>query len=104
MFDVLFPASCAGCGRDNTLVCSDCAGALRVNPTLRPPTPSPHGLPPPYAVADYAGTTRALLLAYKERDALALTAVLASALARALDAAIRDTCLPGSPVIVPVPS
>ena len=104
LFDILFPASCAGCGRHNTLVCFDCADLLRANPRLRWPTPCPPDLPPPYAVADYAGSTRSLLLAYKERDALALTGVLATALASALDVAAADASPRRAPVIVPVPS
>src|SRR4051812_6648286 len=84
LFDLLFPASCAGCGRPGAVVCDGCAEVLRGSPRLRRPTPCPEGLPPAYAVADYAGSTRALVLAYKEREAIALTGALAIALGAAI--------------------
>ena len=105
LFDMLFPATCAGCRREGAVVCTECVAVLHATPQLRLPTPCPDGLPPSYAVGDYSGTTRALLLAYKERDAVALTSVLATALASAIDAASTD--LLGAQqqlVVVPVPS
>ena len=104
LFELLFPATCAGCGRDGAIVCAACAAELTATPRLRLPTPCPHGLPPPYAVADYAETTRALVLAYKEREAVALTRVLAAALASSIDAAARLTATSPAAVIVAVPS
>ena len=98
LLDLLFPAVCASCGAPGAVACAACLAALHLPPRLRWPSPTPPDLPPPWAVADYAGTVRALLLAYKERDQLALTGPLAAALAAAVDAA--------GPVaaVVPVPS
>src|SRR5436309_4169696 len=84
LLDLLLPASCAACGRPGALACADCEAALLAAASIAWPTPAPPGLPPPFAVADYAGTTRTLLLAYKERDQVALTSVLAAALRAAL--------------------
>lgn len=76
---------------------------LAATPRLRLPTPCPVALPPPYAIADYAGSTRALLLAYKERDAVALTDALATALGAAVDTATSRST-DQQTVVVPVPS
>jgi ComF family protein len=104
LFDLLCPASCAGCGRPGNIVCAACAAALSCPPRVRRPTPCPAGLPTPYAVADYAGTTRALALAYKEREAVALTRVLSAALGVAIDVAARVESTDPGVIIVPVPS
>lgn len=103
LLDLLFPTSCVGCGRDTTLVCADCASVLCAAPRMRLPSPCPPGLPSPYAVTDYTGVARALLLAYKERDAVALARPLAAAVASALDHALADRAKSPA-VIVPVPS
>lgn len=103
LFDLLFPATCAGCGRAGVVVCNACSDVLRATPRVRLPTPCPAALPPPYAVADYTGTTRALLLAYKERDAVSLTGALATALAAAITAA-SPRAMREPTLIVPVPS
>jgi predicted amidophosphoribosyltransferase len=64
----------------------------------------------PYAVADYAGTTRALVLGYKERDLVGLTAPLAGALRAAITAATGAGLVDpelvdaGAAAVVPVPS
>lgn len=102
LLDLLFPAVCAGCGRADSVVCGPCGAALRQPPTPRPPTPCPPGLPAPYAVASYAGATRALVLAYKERDVVALTKPLAAALGSAVRAALAACDVPA--LVVPVPS
>ena len=103
LLDLLFPAACAGCGRDGGVVCVACAAELTATPRLRLPTPCPPGLPPPYAVANYAGATRALLLAYKERDAVGLTSALAAALASAID--VASALRPDQQLaVVPIPS
>jgi len=81
-----------------------CAGCLvPLTAPARPawPRPSPAGLPPPYAVAVYDGSTRDFLLAYKERGVVGLRRSLGRALGAAVVAALPDA----EPVwVVPVPS
>lgn len=72
------------------------------------PVPEPPGLPVVHAAAPYAGEVRALLLAHKERGALALAGALGSALAGALRAGLAAGGAGrqglGPVVLVPVPS
>ena len=107
LIELLFPASCAGCGGVGQVLCGQCGAPLRAPARVRLPTPCPELLPLPHAVADYAGSTRALILAYKERDGLALTRPLAMALAAAVDAAVATSRRRGwqePTLLVPVPS
>jgi predicted amidophosphoribosyltransferase len=105
LLDLLFDTDCAGCGRPGGLTCAGCIAALRGPAVPAWPRPAPAGLPPPWAVAAYVDPARTLLLAYKERDAIGLRAVLAVALATsvlaALPAADGDQA---RAVLVPVPS
>jgi predicted amidophosphoribosyltransferase len=66
-----------------------------------PPTPSPPGLPVPWAIGAYRGALRAMLLAHKEHGRLGLAGPLGEALARSVAAVApgRDEL-----VLVPVPS
>lgn len=102
LLDLLFPADCAGCGREGALVCDGCRQALEAAPEHRMPAPSPPGLPPAYSVAVYSGSTRSLLIAYKERQLVGVDGALSLALAAAV--ATASTLLPAPPVIVPVPA
>jgi len=103
LLDLVFPARCSGCGRTGDLVCRDCLDALAGPPMLRWPTPCPPELPAPYSVAAYDGTVRAMLLAYKDRDAVGLTSALAHSLRRSIAAAVA--CTPAAaPLLVAVPS
>src|SRR6059058_4905363 len=106
LLDLLFPASCSGCSRAAHVVCRVCADVLAQPAAVRRPTPCPRELPTPFAVADYAGPARAMLLGYKERDQVALTRPLAAALATALEAALRLAAASAAshPLVVPVPS
>jgi predicted amidophosphoribosyltransferase len=106
LLELLFPVSCAGCGREDAVVCSSCGAALAAPARARPPTPAPPGLPTPYAVADYAGAVRAMVLAYKEREMVALTRPLGSALSGAVLCAWSSSgrCGGAPPLLVPVPS
>ena len=104
LLDLLLPASCAACGRRGQVVCSVCAASLLGPAAIRWPTPAPVGLPAPFAVADYAGTARALLLAYKERDQVGLTRVLAHALGTAIAVASQGVGGVRPPMVVAVPS
>lgn len=112
---LVLPAECGGCGRARTVLCPRCRAALcdtapfRVHPLLPPP-----GLPAVHASARYADEVRAVLLAHKERGALALTRPLGAALAGAVRAGMRERGVgwgegegarpPGNVLLVPVPS
>ncbi|WP_369389608.1 ComF family protein [Streptomyces sp. CG1] len=87
--DLVLPTDCAGCGASRTVLCPRCRGALsgRVPRRVRP-VPEPAGLPVVHAAAPYAEEVRALLLAHKERGALALAGALGTALAGAVRAGL----------------
>ncbi|MBL1087100.1 ComF family protein [Streptomyces actinomycinicus] len=87
--DLVLPADCAGCGAPRTALCPRCRAALDGAAARRArPAPEPAGLPAVYAVAPYADEVRALLLAHKERGALALAGALGTALAGAARAGL----------------
>lgn len=98
------------------MLCPECRAALSgAAPCRVRPVPEPPGLPVVHAAARYADEVRAMLLAHKERGALALTAPLGAALAGAVRAGLgvaggewvdREQGPSGSaPVLlVPVPS
>ncbi len=110
--DLLLGGRCAGCTRPGRLLCgacadlvADCAATGAVEPTW--PDPVPPGLVPPYAVAEYAGPVRGLLVGHKERSLLALRRPLAGLLAVAVAGAVRGAGSDighGPVVLVPVPS
>ncbi|MER5445618.1 ComF family protein [Streptomyces sp. NPDC002764] len=106
--DLVLPAECAGCGRSRTVLCPACRAALSgAGPSRVRPVPEPDGLPVVHAAARYADEVRAVLLAHKERGALALAAPLGAALAGAVRAGLRQARNggAGTPVLlVPVPS
>ncbi|MEU8695090.1 ComF family protein [Streptomyces sp. NPDC048665] len=87
--DLVLPADCAGCGAPRTVLCPRCRAVLdgRAPRRVRP-VPEPTGLPVVYAAAPYAQEVRELLLAHKERGALALAGVLGGALAGAVRAGL----------------
>ncbi|MFJ4584276.1 ComF family protein [Streptomyces echinatus] len=87
--DLVLPADCAGCGAPRTALCPRCRAMLDGGVARRArPVPEPAGLPVVHAVAPYAAEVRALLLAHKERGALALAGVLGTALATAVRAGL----------------
>ncbi|GLY89076.1 hypothetical protein Airi02_070050 [Actinoallomurus iriomotensis] len=99
--DLILPQPCAGCGAPGGLVCRACDGHLAGPARLCLPSPAPEGLPPPFAVAPYAGPVRRLIIAHKERGLSGLARPLGAALARAATRAAA----PGEPLLlVPVPS
>ncbi|MGW6911851.1 ComF family protein [Streptomyces sp. NPDC054940] len=89
--DLVLPAECGGCGRSRTVLCPECRAVLSgvVSSRVRP-VPEPPGLPVVHAAARYADEVRAVLLAHKERGALALAAPLGTALAGAVRAGLRE--------------
>ncbi|MFD0467268.1 ComF family protein [Nonomuraea thailandensis] len=71
------------------------------------PVPRPSGLPDCWSAAPYEGVVRRMIVAYKERGAVALAGVLAEAVARTLLVAMGQTgewAGTGPFAVVPVPS
>ncbi|MBT2414888.1 ComF family protein [Streptomyces sp. ISL-12] len=88
--DLVLPTECGGCGRPRTVLCRECRAVLgRGVPRRVRPVPEPPGLPAVYAAAAYTDEVRAVLLAHKERGALALAGPLGAALAGAVRAGLR---------------
>ncbi|WP_131103977.1 ComF family protein [Ornithinimicrobium sufpigmenti] len=112
LVELAAPSSCAGCGTAGTRWCPDCANVLgTAAPRPWRPTPCPAGFPPTWTGPAYAGPVRAAVVAWKERDRVELTPVLAAVLrgvlAEALAASAPHTVavLRGAPVaLVPAPS
>ncbi|MFD0271121.1 ComF family protein [Streptomyces sp. NPDC127106] len=107
---LVLPGACAGCGALRVVLCAACGRALD-GAAAGPVRPSgrPRGLPPVYGAAAYEGVVRAVVLAHKERGALALSGPLGVALAAAVAAAAqgpagRPAAGPAAVVLVPVPS
>lgn len=89
--DLVLPADCGGCGRPRAVLCPQCRRALTgPAPGRVRPVPEPAGLPVVCAAAPYEDAVRAVLLAHKERGALALAAPLGAALAGSVRAALRE--------------
>lgn len=89
--DLVLPTDCAGCGAPRTALCARCRATLDGSvPRRARPEPEPAGLPVVHAVAPYAAEVRALLLAHKERGALALAGPLGTALAGAVRAGLGE--------------
>ncbi|MFE7892325.1 ComF family protein [Streptomyces sp. NPDC057412] len=90
--DLVLPAECGGCGKPRTVLCPECCAVLTgTAPSRVRPVPEPPGLPEVHAAARYTDEVRAVLLAHKERGALALAAPLGAALARAVRAGSRES-------------
>ncbi|MER5377766.1 ComF family protein [Streptomyces sp. NPDC002553] len=113
---LILPADCAGCGRARVMLCPACRTALvGAEPRRVRPEPAPPGLPAVHAAARYADEVRAVLLAHKERGALALARPLGEALAGAVRVGMGEVGVgegappqghghPGHLLLVPVPS
>ena len=115
LVDLAIPSACAGCTTPGRWLCARCAMALRGSARQVRPTPAPPGLPPVFAVADYAGAARRLIVAHKEHHRLELAAPLGAALGAAVRGLLRPagqrsppaataTGPASVPILVPVPS
>lgn len=95
--DLLLGAACPGCGAAGWGLCGACAAALRARDEVHWAV---HGRPG-VAAAEYTGTWRACLVAYKERRVRLLARPLGEALAWAAAGVLTDA---GPVRLVPVPS
>jgi predicted amidophosphoribosyltransferase len=102
--DLVLAQVCAGCREPGAGLCPTCRAGLAGAARAARPEPAPAGLPPCFAVADYDGSVRAVLLAYKERSCLSLAGPLGAALARSALAAGHPGGTVRPLVLVPVPS
>ncbi|WP_435887794.1 ComF family protein [Streptomyces chartreusis] len=97
--DLVLLAECGGCGRPRTVLCPECRAVLSgTAPSRVRPVPEPSGLPVVHAAARYEDEARAVLLAHKERGALALAAPLGTVLAGAVRAGLREARADGGDV------
>lgn len=104
------PCTCAGCGRPGPAVCVGCERCLQGAARVHHPSPPPPGWIPAHVVADYDGTTRAVMTAWKERGRRDVSVHLALPLARAIAAAVTAIDAEGERApraeiaIVPIPA
>ncbi len=104
--DLFLGGRCVGCGSGGTAACPACLATVGTETFVAWPSPTPPGLAPPYAVTEYAGLVRAMVLAHKERALLALARPLGQLLALSVAAAVQGQArgYPIDLVLVPVPS
>lgn len=100
LVDLALPVSCASCGAPGPVACERCTQPLVGDAYAVAPDPTPARFPPTYTIGSYDGTTRTLLIAYKEHALSSLAPVLGTALAGAVVAAAIDEPL----TVVPIPS
>lgn len=102
--DLLLGSSCVGCARPGRLLCAACTAALPLTAQPAWPSPTPAGLATPYAMGEYDGALRAMVIGFKEHRLRALGQPLGRLLAGAVHAAIAAQGLRGPVMVVPVPS
>lgn len=98
-----------GCARGGSVVCTPCLLSLPDTAWVAWPSPTPPGLVAPYAVTEYAGLPREMILGHKERGLLGLGRplghVLAVAVATAIGEGARSRATSSATlVLIPVPS
>lgn len=98
----VLPVECAGCGLPDVPLCRVCAAAVG-GPGVRVGDPPASGCPPVWACAEYTGSVRAALVAWKDEGRHDLARPLARALASAAAAALVAGP-PGPVLLVPAPS
>jgi predicted amidophosphoribosyltransferase len=79
--DLVLGGTCVGCEAPGRPLCRACDAALPRRGRLVWPTPTPHGLAPPFAAGDYEGVLKALVNQHKEHAAFALATPLGKMLA-----------------------
>ena len=112
LVDLLLGSRCAVCGRGGRPLCRVCRDDLPREPQVVWPDPTPPGLALPVAAARYEGAVKAMVLAHKERQVLALAAPLGDLMADAVRELLvqagpaRDPPARPGPLVglVPVPS
>lgn len=95
--DLVLPRRCVGCARAGPPLCAQCRPS-------GPPLRADAGGIAVWAAGSYAGPLRAAILAYKERGRRELSAPLAGALTRAVEATAALAGPDRRLVLVPVPS
>ena len=109
LVDLLLGSRCAVCGRGGRPLCHPCAAERPRGAHIAWPDPTPDGLALPVAAAAYEGAAKALVLAHKEQQVLALATPLGDLLADAVRE-LGTVALSGRDppfdrlVLVPVPS
>ncbi len=105
--ELLLGATCLVCGDAAWGVCAGCRAELTERAPFRvAPDPRPAGFPLTFAASGYDEALRALIVAHKERQVLALTPLLGALLHRSVEALLADWDAPAerTAVLVPVPS
>jgi ComF family protein len=106
--DLLLGARCHGCGQPWWSVCPHCRQQLASRrPFVTTPIPCPAGFPVTVASSTYDPIMRSLISAHKERQALALTNLLAERLAWSVHRLLASKAYAlrtSSIVLVPIPS
>ena len=111
---LVVPVSCPGCGSYDVRCCSSCAAAVVGMPLRRVEDGAPRldrmdGVPPlpVWAVCDYAGPVRDVVVAWKDRERADLDGLLAPALhdaAAELAPLVRSAVGDADVLVVPAPS
>ena len=100
--ELVLPRRCAGCGHPGELLCTRCRTALAAPPRRVFPKSTPHT--PVFALAPYADPHRAVVLAMKERNHLAVRRYVGAVLASALEYLEARGDIPSGAVLVPAPT
>lgn len=107
-YDLVLPATCAGCATPGAPICARCRAALDARVAagpLGPLRPSGRaGMPPVWAAGTYEGPLRRVIVAYKDGDRRDLRGALAPLLAAALVPALQGRPDTATPLLVCVPS